>query len=106
MNFYGQRFNLKKLHRAQFTSCTRADNFPTDLGNPLEKRNPDTYIYMKESLTPMNSRLLEEAKRAAKELKYKYSAYTYKGEVRVRKADTSRYIGIRNDNDLDIPYIP
>ena len=33
--------------------------------------------------------------------KYKYSGYTYKGEVRVSKADTSGYISIRNDNDLD-----
>ena len=50
----------------------------------------------------MNADLLTEAKVIAKEKQYKYFGYTYKGEVRVRKADQAKYISIKTMDDLDL----
>ena len=57
-------------------------------------------FYLNESLTPMNSYLMKETRKLTKPLKYKYPAYTVKGEVRCKKIDNSKYIKIRNINDL------
>ena len=101
MNFYEQRANLRKLHRSQFLSCTNTTEFPQNAGEPLSKRDPNTYIYLKESLTPLNNYFMKEAKKCAKNYGYKYTGYTYKGEVRVRKSDTSKFIAIKKESDLD-----
>ena len=43
-----------------------------------------------------------KVKKIAKEKQYKYFGYTYKGEVRVKKADSEKYISIRKSDDLDL----
>ena len=68
MNFYNQRANLRKLHRDQFTSINDVNEFSSSAGNPLNKRDGNTYIYLKESLTKINSLLLKKEKWEAKNL--------------------------------------
>ena len=43
----------------------------------LEREN--SYIYMNESLTSLNSMLLREARKESKRLKYEFPGYTVKG---------------------------
>ena len=102
MNFYSQKKNLLKLDRRQFTSCfhNEEETFPNDAGDPLDRRDPDTYVYLNESLTPLNNKLMKEARKLAKSLGYKYR-YTYKGEIRVRKKDDSRFISVKCYEDLE-----
>ena len=64
----------------------------------LEREN--SYIYMNESLTSMNSVLLREAKKESKRLKYEFPGYIVNGQVRVKKSKSSEYIPINSKQDL------
>ena len=66
------------------------------------RRLSSTYVYMNESLTPMNKELLRDAKKLAKDRGYTHTGYTYKGKVRVRKSDTSKVIQVRHKSDLSL----
>ena len=48
----------------------------------LEREN--SYIYIYESLTSMNSMLMREATKENKRLKYEFPGYTVNGQVRVK----------------------
>ena len=82
------------MHRDQFTSINDVNEFPSSAGNPLNKRDGNTYIYLKESLTKLNSLLLK--KENGKLKSYTYTGYTYKGEVRVKKSDAATFISIHS----------
>ena len=63
--------------------------------------NKDCFIFLNESLTGTNRKLLLEAKKLAKGLHYKFPGYTINGQIRVRKSENTYYIAIRNVEDLN-----
>ena len=58
-------------------------------------------IFVNESLTHMNRTLLKESKTISKNLHYKYTGYTFNGEVRVKKSENSGHISISCKKDLE-----
>ena len=58
ISFYNQRKKIKKLRSGHF-------QIGTDTGSDDEERG--NYIYMNESLTPTNKKLLKEARQSAKD---------------------------------------
>ena len=58
------------------------------------------YIYINESLTPENPRLLKATRLESKKQKYKHKRYTMNGQVCVRKDDQSDVIYIKCLDDL------
>lgn len=94
-NFYFQKSKLRNLHVKQLTD----EEF--EQPNPDEIREPNTFVYLNESLTPENRDLLTKTKVRAKQLHYKYPGYTKKGQVKVRKTKTSDEIAIQCYKDID-----
>ena len=81
MNFYYQKKKFYSLDANIFVEENYADN---------ESGQGKTYwsIDSNESLTPPDHLLLKEARKASKNLKYKYPGYnSINGQVRVRKLD-------------------
>ena len=58
-------------------------------------------IYINESLTQENHKLLKEAKREANKVKCRCPGYTVNGEIRVRKSANEDHISILCKSDLD-----
>ena len=58
-------------------------------------------IFLNESLTPTNRRLLKEAKKASRQHNYKYKGYTVNGEVRVKQNDHDDHIPMLCLKDLE-----
>ena len=97
-NFYAQKAKIRKLHVNQILSQDEETikKYPEE----NEKRNPDTFIFVNESLTPENKELMRETRNKAKEKSYKF-VWTHKGGIRVRKTTNSQAIKIRSKKDLD-----
>ena len=97
-NFYAQKAKIRKLHVNQILSQDEETikKYPEE----NEKRNPDTFIFVNESLTPENKELMRETRNKAKERSYKF-VWTHKGGIRVRKTTDSQAIKIRSKKDLD-----
>ena len=97
-NFYAQKAKIRKLHVNQILSQDEESikKYPEE----NEKRNPDTFIFVNESLTPENKELMRETRNKAKEKSYKF-VWTHKGGIRVRKTTDSQAIKIRSKKDLD-----
>ena len=97
-NFYAQKAKIRKLHVNQILSQDEESikKYPEE----NEKRNPDTFIFVNESLTPENKELMRETRNKAKEKSYKF-VWTHKGGIRVRKTTDSQVIKIRSKKDLD-----
>ena len=83
---------MKTLRSNQFS-----DNVEPWKSNDVE---PTQRTYINESLTKENRELLKLAMEEAKKLKYKYKGYTVRGEVRVRKNESSDYIVIWSKSDV------
>ena len=88
-NFFKQRKKFHNLWAHQFQSSQLVDEevslpgFDKEQGE--ETGNNESLIFLNESLTPTNRRLLKEAKKASRKHNYKYKRYTVNGEVRVKK---------------------
>ena len=95
LNFYNQKKKLFKI---------TPNNFKFNHGDDSETVTTDNVdgmpIYMNESLTPENRRLLKEARIASREKNYKHKGYTINGIVCVRKTDESDIIMIKCSEDL------
>ena len=71
--FYNQRKKIKKLRSGHF-------QIDTETGSNDEERG--IYIYMNESLTPKNRKLLKEARQRAKAKDYSFKDYTIFEKIR------------------------
>ena len=91
-NFYEQKYKLKTLRSNQFSDDTAEKEQHLE-SNDVE---PTQRIYINESLTKENRELLKLAREEAEKLKYKYKGYTVKGEVQVRKNESSDYVVIQS----------
>ena len=95
LNFYNQKKKLFKI---------TSNNFKFNHGDDRETVTTDNVdgmpIYMNESLTPENRRLLKEVRMASREKNYKHKGYTINGIVCVRKTDESDIIMIKYSEDL------
>ena len=94
-NFDKQKNKLYLLNLNQFLDGI----LEVDQGGE-ENLNKNCFIFLDESLTGGNRKLLMEAKKLAKGLHYKLLGYTINGQVRVRKSEKTDYIAIRNVEDL------
>ena len=93
LNFYSQK---KKLYNIT------SDSFKFSHDDNDESSSTDASpIYMNESLTPENRRLLKEARNASKAKNYKYKGYKLNGVVCVKKSDDSDVIMIKCTEDLN-----
>ena len=85
-NFFKQRKKFHNLWAHQFQSSQLVDEevslpgFDKEQGE--ETGNNESLIFLNESLTPTNRRLLKEAKQASRQHNYKYKGYTVNEEVR------------------------
>ena len=88
-NFFKQRKKFHNLWAHQFQSSQLVDEEVSLPGFDKEQGeatgNNESLIFLNESLTPTNRRLLKEAKKASRQHNYKYKGYTVNGEVRVKK---------------------
>ena len=91
-NFYEQKYKLKTLRSNQFSDDTAEEEQHLE-SNDVE---PTQRIHINESLTKENRELLKLAREEAEKLKYKYKGYTVKGEIQVRKNESSDYIVIQS----------
>ena len=95
-NFYEQKYKVKTLRSNQFSGDAAEEEQHQEI-NDVE---PTQRIYINESLTKENRELLQFAREEAKKLNYKHKRYTVKGEVRVRKNESSDYIFIWSKSDF------
>ena len=93
MNFYSQKKKLYDITSNSFDS--------NDDDNDESSNTDGSPIYMNESLTSENQRLLKEARNISKVKNYKYKGYTLNGVVCVRKSDDSDVIMIKCTEDLN-----
>ena len=88
-NFFKQRKKFHSLRAHQFQSSQLVDEEVTlpgiDKERGEETSNNESLIFLNESLTPKNRRLLKEAKKASRQHNYKYKGYKVNGEVRLKK---------------------
>ena len=94
--FYSQKRKLSAINVNQIMCKEEEGKYP----DPEEQRDPSTFVFLNESLTPENKKLLGETRRRAKEAGYKHT-YTHKGRIHVRKTDRSKDIHIRCREDID-----
>ena len=96
--FFSGRQVFKKLSAAKLLAEDDEVqiNYAAAAGNPLDAGK----IFLTESLSELNGELLRQAKELAKPLGYKFFGYTVGGEVRVKKAESSRFIAIKYYDDL------
>ena len=104
-DFFKQKKKFHSLRADQFQSSQFVDEEVTlpsidkELGE--ETSNNESLIFLNESLTPTNRRLLTEAKKASRQHNYKYKGYTVNGELRVKKNDHDDHIAIQCLQDLE-----
>ena len=98
MNFYLQRKQLRNLTVDTLLGLGMPPDDEVTFGREKRSKN---FIYIMESLTPLNGELLRDAKLVAKDKGYKFFGYTFNGEVRVKKSEESNYIAIKCRSDLD-----
>ena len=87
-NFFKQRKKFHNLRAHHFQSSQLVEEEVTLPGIDKERgeeTSNKSLIFLNESLTPTNRRLLKEAKRASRQHNYKYKGYKVNGEVRVKK---------------------
>ena len=94
-NFYQQKFKVKTLIANQFSDDAEEEEHLKS--NDIE---PTQTIYINENLTRKSRELLKLTREEAKKLKFKYNGYTVKGEIRVRKNESSGYIVIWSKSDV------
>ena len=98
-NFYRQKNKLFKVRANHIVKPNNDDHSDSEVSLPgLEQEN--SYIYMNESLTPMNRMLVREARTESKRLKYEFPGYTVNGQVRMKKSKSKEYIPINSKQDL------
>ena len=85
-HFYEQKYNLETLRSNQFSDDNAAEEEQHLERNDVEHIQR---IDINESLAKENRELLKLAREKAKKLKYKYKGYTVKGEVWVKKNESS-----------------
>ena len=90
-NFYQQKMSIKNIKSSATVNQSAGDQDEAPVQN----------IYINESLTHENCKLLKEAKREANKLKYWYPGYTVNGEIRVRKSANKDHISFLCKSDLD-----
>ena len=91
-NFYQQKMKLKNIKSSTIVNQSAR-------GEQDEATVQD--IYINESLTQENHKLLKEAKTEANKLKYQYLGYTVNGEIRVRKSANEDHMSILWKSNLD-----
>ena len=84
-NFYQQKMKLKNIKSSTIVNQSAG-------GERDEATVQD--IYINESLTQENHKLLKEAKTEANKLKYQYLGYTVNSEIRVRKSANEDHMSI------------
>ena len=88
-NFFKQIKKFHNLRAHQFQSSQLVNEAVTlldiDKERGEETSNNESLIFLNESLTPTNRRLLKEAKKASRQHNYKYKGYEVNGEVRLKK---------------------
>ena len=92
-NFYKQKKKLISVKSKDIVVINDDSDDRDDEEVTLPGLNKDL-IFVNESLTHMNRTLLKEAKTISKNLHYKYTGYTFNGEVRVKKSENSGHISI------------
>ena len=90
-NFYRQKMKFKDIKSSAIVNQSAG----------YQDKAPVQNIYINESLTKENRKLLKEAKRYANKLKHRYPGYTVNGEIRVRKSANRDHISILCKSDLD-----
>jgi hypothetical protein len=94
-NFYFQRNKIKYLHVNQILDKT------ADYPDPAKRRDANTFIYLNESLTPVNRDIFIKTKQQLKYKQYKkVHPYTVKGQVRVRLQENAEPIILRCTEDI------
>ena len=93
LNFFRQCHKLKGVTESQFVEAYESDE---DREETLNRNTPkelqQRFIYINESLTQKNRKLLKEVRDKSRARKYKYKGYTINGQICVRKTDTSDVI--------------
>ena len=105
MSFFRQCHKLKGVTVSQFVEAYESDeDREVTLNHSTPKEQQQRYIYINDSLTQENRKLLKEARDKSRAKKYKYKGYTINGQVCVRKTDTSDVIFITCMADLSKIY--
>ena len=89
-NFYKQKKKLISVKSKDIVVMNDDSDSRDDEEVTLPGLNKDL-IFVNESLTHMNRTLLKGAKAISKNLHYKYTGYTFNGEVRVKKSENSEH---------------
>ena len=104
-NFFKQRKKFHSLWAHQFKSSQLVEEEVTlpgiDKEQDEETSNNESLIFLNESLTPANTRLLKEAKKGSRQYNYKYKGYTVNQEVRVKNSDHDDHTAIQCLKDLE-----
>ena len=103
-NKKSERKQFHSLQAHQFQSSQLVDEVTLpgiDKERGEETSNNESLIFLNESLTPTNRRLLKEAKKASRQHNYKYKGYTVNREVRVKKNSHDDHIAIQCLKDLE-----
>ena len=105
MSFFRQCHKLKGVTVSQFVETYESDeDREITLNHSTPKEQQQRYIYINDSLTQENRKLLKEARDKSRAKKYKYKGYTINDQVCVRKTDTSDNIFITCMADLSKIY--
>ena len=102
MNFFRQSHKLKSVAESQFVeACESNEDREGTLIRNTPKEQQQRFIYLNESFSQENRKLLKEVRDKSRAKKYiKYKEYTVNGQVRVRKTDTNDVIYITCMADL------
>ena len=89
-NFFKQKKKFHNLRAHQLFQSTQLVDEEVTLPGIDKKQGEETsdnknLIFLNESFTPTNRRLLKEAKKASRQHNYKQKGYTVNGDVRVKK---------------------
>ena len=94
LNFFSQKSKIKDITGSQFQNLgsenTNSANISiNDNSDDNDYSHAQSYVYLNESLTAENRRLLKEARTEAKKKNFKIKGHTVNGQVRVRKSERS-----------------
>ena len=100
LNFFNQRHKVKGLINLHFSTQEEVEEGEDQEVILNTNQTQGNYIYINESLTQENRRLLKETRIKSKDKKYKHKGYTYNGQVCTRKTDISEAIDSTCMEDL------
>ena len=90
MNFFGQRHKLKSLTQSQFVEAYESvEDRELTRNRNTSKEQRQRYIYINESLTQENRKLLKEVRDKSRAKKYKHKGYTINDKACVCRTGTS-----------------